>query len=320
MGGINMHVEEVSMGEYKKFSSATEIVFNQAEFLEINRERADDIKYLVIYKDNSPRFRVCFGIKTDGAYCPFSAPFSYITPIKSGLGIRSYEEAVCALDEYFLGNKIAKATMTFPPDFYDKNNVDTWVQVMLGKDWKIDAVDISFAFCLGKIRGCYEDILARNARKNLHIAMKSHLKLRECVDSDEKRTAYAIIKENRKSKGYPLRMSQEQVMKTIEVVPARMFIVSDEELNHDLAAALVYDVTDKIAQVVYWGDIPGHPEKKVINFLAYELIRIYGERGFEYLDIGPSTENGIPNYGLCDFKDGIGCDRSMKFRIYKQYR
>ena len=31
------------------------------------------------------------------------------------------------------------------------------------------------------------------------------------------------------------------------------------------------------------------------------------------LDIGPSTENGIPNYGLCEFKESIGCSVTMKY-------
>lgn len=314
-----MYAEEVSIEEYKKYCSGSDIVFNKPEFLEINREHADEIRYLIIYRDNSPRFRVCFGIKEGGAYCPFSAPFSYIVPVKPHLGVQAYEDAVSALDEYFCRNKIAKATMTFPPDFYDKENVDTWIQVMLRAGWEIDVVDLSFGLNLRDIGDRYSEVLARNARKNLRIAMDAGLKLRECNSMEEKAKAYDIIRKNRESKGYPLRMSEEQVMKTIEVVPAKMFIVSCEEQHEDLAAALVYDVTDQIAQVVYWGDIPGFPEKKVINYLAYELLQIYDARGFSYLDIGPSTENGIPNYGLCDFKDGIGCERSMKFRLYKKY-
>jgi len=36
-----------------------------------------------------------------------------------------------------------------------------------------------------------------------------------------------------------------------------------------------------------------------------------------YIDIGPSTENSIPNYGLCEFKESIGCDISPKYTFYK---
>lgn len=40
----------------------------------------------------------------------------------------------------------------------------------------------------------------------------------------------------------------------------------------------------------------------------------------KYLDIGPSTENSIPNYGLCDFKESIGCRRSLKYTMVKELR
>lgn len=313
-----MHVKEVSAEEYIRNSSKSRVVFNKSEFVETNRKIVIDIKYLIIYKGESARFLVYFGIKDDGgAYCPFSAPFAYIEPIKTGLGVQDYEKAIYALDDYFLRNKIPKATMVFPPEFYDKRNVNTWIQIMLRDNWIIDYVDISFGFCLRNVVTNYEEKLARNARKNLRIALDSNLQIFECQTIEEKKEAYRIIKVNRESKGYPLRMSEAQVLNVINIVPSKMFIVKDD--NQNLAAALVYEVADSIAQVVCWGDIPGFSEKKVINYLAYQLIKIYNEMGFEYLDIGPSSEYGIPNYGLCDFKDSIGCDRSMKFRLSKRF-
>ena len=45
----------------------------------------------------------------------------------------------------------------------------------------------------------------------------------------------------------------------------------------------------------------------------------YGEKGFEYLDIGISTDHGIINYGLSDFKISIGCDTSAKVTFVKDY-
>ena len=68
---------------------------------------------------------------------------------------------------------------------------------------------------------------------------------------EDKQRAYNIIKINRESKGYPLKMTEKQVMDTITVVPAHLYIVSDG--NEDVAAALIYDVADSIAQIVYWG-------------------------------------------------------------------
>lgn len=314
-----MKAVRVDKEEYTKIFKSIHLVFNRPEFIEINEEKVQYIMYLLVYKEQSPRFAVALGVKEDSnAYCPFSAPFAYIESIKSGLGVRDYEEAVDALEIYFIENEIGKVTTILPPEFYDKRNINTWIQILLKRGWTIDYTDINFAFHLSDVSRDYMAKLARNAKKNLRIALGSNLKIFMCESLDEKREAYRIIQTNRRSKGYPLKMTEEQVLKTMCIVPSRMYIVCDEVEN--LAAALIYDVTSTVAQVVYWGDIPGHSEKKVMNYLAYELIKIYADRCFDFLDIGPSSENGVPNYGLCDFKDGIGCERNLKFKLSKCYR
>ena len=50
-----------------------------------------------------------------------------------------------------------------------------------------------------------------------------------------------------------------------------------------------------------------------MNYLAYSLFDYYADNGLRILDIGPSTEDGIPNYGLCEFKESIGCSVTMKY-------
>ena len=49
-----------------------------------------------------------------------------------------------------------------------------------------------------------------------------------------------------------------------------------------------------------------------MNFLAFKLFEYYAEPK-AFLDIGPSTEKGIPNVGLCNFKESIGCNVTPKF-------
>jgi len=56
-----------------------------------------------------------------------------------------------------------------------------------------------------------------------------------------------------------------------------------------------------------------------MNFLSYEVFKYYKENGIEVVDIGPSTEDSIPNHGLCEFKESIGCDLSPKYSFYKKF-
>ena len=83
----------------------------------------------------------------------------------------------------------------------------------------------------------------------------------------------------------------------------------------DVAAVLAYDVSHDISQVVYWGDVPGYSELRPMNKLAYETFCHFARCGRLMLDIGPSSSDGIPSPGLCDFKASLGCILTPKFTV-----
>lgn len=303
---------------YEQVTRNIKNVFNTAGFAELNRSKVDDLRYVIAYKGESPRFGCIFGIREDQWLCPFSAPFGYMEPLKRDQTVENFEDALKAVESVAIEDGCVEMSMTLPPAFYDSDVINTWYAIMVNSGWKERLADISFALNINYLKDDYISKMHHNARKNYHIALKSGLKLWECKTPEDEIKAYNIIKTNRKSKGYPLRMSEEQVLDTIRIVPANMYIVSDA--TSDVASSLIYDVTHNIAQVIYWGDIPDCQDKKVINFLSHELLELYAGRGFSYLDIGPATEEGVPNYGLCDFKDSIGCERTAKFQMYKQLK
>lgn len=310
-----MHAEIVTKEEYEMASGSIRNVFNTPQFNELNRDKVENILYILVKKENSPRFGVIFGRKNNVLKCPFSAPFGYIEMLKKEQPLEYFYEALADIEKAVKSIGILNISFFLPPVFYDNYCISAWYNVLSQSGYAAEYVDLSFSLHIPEIYPNYEEKIHHNAKKNLKIALKSDLKLREAVTPEDKSKAYDIIRQNREGKGYPLRMIKEQVMETIALVPAHMYVVSAGA--EDIAAALIYDVTPTIAQVIYWGDIPGHSEKKSINFLSYQLLQIYHERGFEYLDIGPSTEDGQPNFGLCDFKDSIGCMRTAKVRFTK---
>lgn len=310
-----MEIQEVSPEEYKKAVKPS-YIFGSVEFNELNAYKVDFLKYLFI-QDNKKRFSLCAGLKDNILSCPFSAPFGNLEVIKN-LEIEKLDEAIEALDFYVINHGIKGVKITLPPLFYNETIITAYINSLLRHEYNIKYQDINFQLNLTKCYSVeYVDSLPRNGRKNLRIGLGADLELIQCKSIDEKREAYEVIAINRKEKGYPLRMTFEQVNKTIEIVQSDFFIVKSNGMN--IAAAQIFYITSEIAQVIYWGDIPGYAEYKPINFLAYQLIQFYGKKGMKYLDIGPSTEFGIPNYGLCDFKLSIGCDMSPKFIFEKLY-
>ncbi len=321
MKGINgMNITEVEHEYYGNVVDSFAYVFCQEPFLELNRDKADRIRYFVGREGNKDIFALPLGEKGREWKIPFSAPFGMPIAIrKKHISLESYYLFVEQLCDVAEQNEISNIEIFLPPLIYGEEYIQKFLGAFIYNGFQIMFQEMNYSLNLKKIaKLSYEEYMFRNARKNLTIGLNSELKLLHCETVEEKQDAYNVIKINRESKGYPLRMTMEQVMCTINIVKHDFFVVKKE--GKSIAAAIIYYVTDNIAQVIYWGDIPDVGQYKPINFLSYKLTQFYSEKGIKYVDIGPSSEKGIPSYGLCDFKESIGCEATAKFRLKKELR
>lgn len=308
-----MRIIEITALEYEMLVSNLDIpVYSKSPFLELNKNKVDKIYYL-LGKDKRNRIALAVGEKEGVWAAPFSAPFTNIIALRKDTTVEYLYEFIRLVIEYIRELDGKSISLYLPANIYDEHYNAQVMNALLGCGFSIQYEDINYSFDLQGIKiETYESIIHHNARKNLHIALRSALSFEKCGTNKEIEEAYDIIASNRASKGYPLRMSKELLLKTISVVNHDCFIVKVNGLS--IASAIVYRITKDIAQVIYWGDMPGYTEYKPINYIAYQLISFYKQLGFRILDIGPSTEEGIPNYGLCNFKESIGCVPSAKFR------
>ena len=195
--------------------------------------------------------------------------------------------------------------ITLPPLFYEPSFLSKLSNSLYRKGFTLAKSDLNYSIHLDGEKENYQGKLHYNARKNLNIAMEQSFTFEHCNNAESKSEAYKIIQANREAKGYPLRMTYDTVVKTTAIIQADFFLVKLAKEN--VAAAMVFHVSPGIVQVVYWGDLPAFAASKTMNFLSYQVVMHYYETGIKIIDIGPSTDNSIPNYGLCDFKESIGC-------------
>lgn len=310
-----MEIEQVKASEYEKIVKAN-VLYDRMEFNELNAYKVDEVCYLLFKEENKYVFGLTAGRNGQELRAPFSAPFALLVPIKRDRIVEKTDNVCSALKKYLIDNSY-KMVISLPPTFYDTDLITALLNGLSFNGFRTEYIDMNFSF---ELESLYEldaeefgQRLPRNGRKNLRIALQSGLSIRHCDTIADIEKAYLIIKSNRMARGYPLRMSYQQVADTIKLTGHDFFTVQFE--GEMIAAAQIFYVTEKIAQVIYWGDIPGYSEHKPVNFLAYELIRYYGKRGFDFLDIGPSTERGMPNIGLCNFKNSIGCGLTPKVTL-----
>jgi len=308
-----MNVLEITPKEYKEFFSNPYHIFNSVNFNELNKYKCDSIHYL-IFQDSKIRLGLIIGKKENAVFSPFSAPFGCFSFLHEKNGIDVIDESIQVLDEYLKEKNISSIKLILPPLCYNVSFLSKVISSLIRNNYKMSIIDINHIFKTSFFDEKYKENIYRNARKNLNIALKQNFVFQKTENIS---LVYSIVSKNRELRGFPLRMTLEQVKETIKIVKHDAFVV---ELNQDyVASALIYYVANNIVQIIYWGDIPEFSSVKTMNFLSYKVFEYYKNTGIEIIDIGPSTENGIPNYGLCDFKESIGCCVESKFTFEKRY-
>lgn len=299
----------VSAKEYGQIFSHPNHVFNSAAFSELNKDKCDDLHYL-IFKESKIKLGIVLGERENSFRSPFSAPFGGFSCNRE-VEIGFYEEAVRCLEQYAKEND-RRIKISIPPYIYGDSHVGKSFSALSRSDFRLLYTDVNYHYDLSNFPN-YEERLNSGTRNKFRNSLKYDFDFQKLNDRDETDVsrAYSVIRTNRESRGFPLRMSLQSVLDTVKVVKADFFVMSYEGV--DVAAAQVFHVSNDVYQVIYWGDVPEYASMRVMNFFSYKVFEYYHSHGLRLLDIGPSTENGIPNYGLCDFKENIGCDISLKF-------
>ncbi|MCM1157842.1 MAG: hypothetical protein NC300_09550 [Bacteroidales bacterium] len=311
-----MNVKIISAEEYEKICDSYQYFYNSMAFHELNRGKVERLEYL-LFSEKKNKLALAVGLQGDVMKVPYSAPFGVFEKLQKHIKLEDIDSALQILSSYARKKGIARIIFRMPPIFYDESFLSKLQNCLLRNAWKIDVCDLNYQFFIRNM-DAYMDSLQRNARKNLKNAARQEFVFRHCDTDADKEAAYQVIAINRFRKGYPLRMAYEQVYHTIQLTEHDFFLLTEKEIN--VAAAVVFRVNRDIYQVIYWGDIDGYESKRPMNYLAYKLYEFYVQKDIRVLDIGPSTEDGIPNYGLCGFKESIGCEVSSKITYVKNIK
>lgn len=309
-----MEILEVDSVYYSQTFPKTAHVFNNVAFNAVNEYKCEKVYYL-LFTDTKVRLGIIFGVRNNKLVSPFSAPFGGFEPLDDDIRLQYLDMALTALKIWAIEKKIEGIRIVQPSFFYAPNFLNKTYNCLYRAGFESANIELNYHFSTDKLNKDYETSIWYNARKNLKRAMQSGLVF-EKLESENAKMAYDVIARNRKERGFPLRLTWEQVQETMTVITADFFLVTKAQAA--VGAAIIFHVSKDIVQVIYWGDLPQYSEFKTMNFLSYNIFKHYKELGISIIDIGPSTENSIPNHGLCEFKESIGCDISIKTEFYKK--
>jgi hypothetical protein len=309
-----LHITEVTASEYHELTIHECHLFNTAQFAAINRPKCEAI-YFLVFGDTKFRLGLTAGVRNGKLVSPFSAPFGGFSFLRQDVQLIVIEKAVEALEEFAKQKGLLGIQIVLPPLIYNETFLAKQMNVFYRKGYQNTNLDLDFYIQL-QSKEPYEELLWYNARKNLRISQQQGFEVVLCnKDANAKAVIYEVIKENRVSKGKPMNMSFEDIIATEEVIPTDFFLL--RQGIQPIAGGIVYSVAKSIRYVPFWGDFPGYTVQKPMNFLSHYIVQYYRQAGEKYLHIGISTENSLPNYGLCEFKESIGCTITPKMSFEK---
>lgn len=210
-----------------------------------------------------------------------------------------------------------------PPSFGE--NEATTVQALLTLGWRIEGAELNYAIPIPATIDDYERSLDRQARAAIdHGSEDLNLEVYELAQDPEVDLlwlrAYQILRANREAKGRRISLDFEYVVAIRDAFPGlvRMLVAmrhDQDSLTRDMvAAALVYRVARGVDLVQFWGDDPEAGLRwSPMNLLVQGTVLHSIATGARVLDLGISTEDGVPNGGLCRFKRSVGARAEPRF-------
>ena len=308
-----MEVFEVTHEAFGKIICDPYYIYGDADFNNLTQQKCDSLHYL-LFKEGKYRLGIIGGIKGGAFLSAPSAPFGGFIHLRGNIKISYLENAIDLLVNWAMSKKLKALNLILPPLVYDENFISKQISSLFQNKFFILKIELNHIFLTKKFDD-FNNYIGANGKNNLTKVFENQLTFYRCENLLEKRIAYQIIKLHKQTKQQPLDISWEEVLMTTTTIDTDFFIIYNSN-NFPIAAAIVFHVSQSIVQIIYWGDNPEFSNLRTMNYLAYKTFEYYHD-DFEIIDLGPSSENGVPNIDLCNFNENIGCDTTLKFSFIR---
>lgn len=300
---------ETDLSTYRKYYPVDPNPFLSEKFIELNREKADRVVRL-IDESGDPLIGLVAGIKDGVLKSPFSAPFGGFHFRKENVYISEIDSFLQMLSDYAVSISLNRIEIITPPDIYHMTFNAKVINSLIRHGYKYNFPDITNWIDLEMFNGVFSQ---KNSREYFRQAQRNNLVFSMAHNERDKEKIYNLICENRAKFGRPVYMTLKNIYSTGEIWPVDFFKV--ESAKNIVSSAIFYRNHNEICYAVFWGDNDDGRPLRAMDFLLLNLFTYYKEAGFRYMDLGISTENGIPNEGLLRFKESHEALSSIRYRF-----
>lgn len=194
------------------------------------------------------------------------------------------------------------------PFSYAPNLSNLVTQIFLQKGFQITKSELTHFLT---VENTFESKLHLSALRRLKKSKKNGFVF-ELWEKPNLEFVYEFVSNNRKRKGYPVSMNFESFAKTLQTFPEQYltFVLKNKQEIIALTVAVV--INRRILYNFYPADKEQYLQYSPTIMLLEGVFNFAQQQGFQILDLGISTDNSLPNYGLIRFKENLGCQSALK--------
>ena len=300
---------EITADEYARHFANPVACYLRADFNLLNASKVDAVRFFAYAPESGEvALGLAVGEKGNVWSSPYSAPFGGFAYTQCQT-VALLNAAGAELKSFAVSQgKVLK--LTLPPLFYDRLFYPKFVAALLQNGFTQSYANLNYAFDYTDATPYEKRFHYMGARNYKQIAHVGCSFTRE-ESEEQQRLVYGFIQQHYKAKGYTLWMSFEDLKKTAAIVPIDFCLLRMD--GKPVASTIVYRVSDKVAQMIYWGADQDALKLRPLNAIAREMFLHYRNLGFDFLDLGPAASDGIASEGLCTFKESVGCFADLKY-------
>lgn len=301
---------EVDRVTFEKLFPSDPHPFISGAFCELNRSKVDSIIRLVDSALEIP-VGLLAGIRGDTLLSPFSAPFGGFHFRRDNIYISEIDKFLKQLADYAKSKSLRRIEIITPPDLYHGSFNAKAINSLFRHGYQTSCPDITNWVDLAVFNGGYSQ---KNSREYFRQAQRNKLQFGLTQDPIEWDEIYNLIRINRAKFGRPIFMALDDIISTGKLWPVDFFKVVSEN-KQIIAAAIFYRSSHEICYAVFCGDNDEGRPLRAMDYLLLNLFSHYKAAGYRYMDLGISTESGIPNEGLLRFKESHESVSSLRYRF-----
>lgn len=247
------------------------------------------------------------------ARSPIRAPFGSVQ-FSSTLKPKVLFDFLKFVCESLAEKKVTQLFLTNPPDFYSPPASSLLNTFLFNLGFSVERAEVGTVL---EMKNDFDSNISKWELRKLRQAEEEGLRFKQ-LDIDALESVYAFILACRKEREYQLSITWETLYATVNTFKDRFPLFAVTHQDDLVAASISIDVGNGVMYNFHSAHPRSYDHLSPVVMLLKGIHHYCIEQNFRLLDLGTSALEGLPNFGLLDFKLGLGAQPTTKLTFKKE--